>query len=252
MATVPSVAGLHARYIVVRALAGVLLLALGYELWYALTNPLGVVHFWGADYAIYMDSARRFLAGHGFYTPAQFDPNAADPLTGTTVYPPIALLLFVPFSFAPPPVWWMVPVGTIVYVAWRQCKTDWQRVALIGSLVPFSLVPLASGNGSLWVAAALVAGNRWGWPAAFIVIKPTLGPLALVGIRTRGWWIVMAGLALVSLAILPMWFDWVRVISAFRGAPYYWPTIVSPAWPLLWLATLRLPESRRSTPERPG
>jgi hypothetical protein len=236
----PYLAPLRAKYVAIRVLTGVLLLALGYELWVAATNPLGVLHYWGADYGVYMEAARRFLAGGGFYASWQFDASVTDISLHSTVYPPIGLLLFVPFSLLPPPAWWIVPLGTIAYVARRQCRTDWQRVALLAALVsPSSITALVAGNGTLWVAAAVVAGNRWGWPAAFIVLKPSLAPWALVGIRSRGWWIVMTVLVVVSLAMPPMWFDWVTVISAWRAAPAYLPSTLSLELAMLWFATRR-------------
>ncbi len=229
---------LQARRVAVRVAAGVLLLAIGYELFYSITNPIGVVHYWGADYSVYMEGARRWLSGGAFYQPF------------TVFYPPIALLLFVPMSVLPAAVWWVIPVGAIAYVAVRQCRSDWQRVALLAALADFALVPLASGNGSLWVAAGIVAGNRWGWPAAFIVLKPNLAPWALVGARRRAFWVVLAGLALVSLLMLPLWFDWLHALQTWYASPEwtrgstasspgenYLTGLLSPTFALLWFAT---------------
>jgi hypothetical protein len=238
----PSDAVIRPRHVAVRVVAGVLLLAFVYQLYVAATHPLGVLHHWGADSTIYLDAARRFIAGGSFYANWQFQP-ATDPALNGQYYPPIALLVFVPMSLLPAPAWWAVPVATIAYVAWRQCRTDWQRVALLAA-VTLSITPFVAGNGTLWVAAAMVAGNRWGWPAAFIILKPTLAPWALVGFRSREWWIVMVALLLLSLLMLPMWFEWLRVLSAWPAASSYLPSVLSLELALLWLATRR--------PRRPG
>jgi hypothetical protein len=232
---------LQSHRIAVRVAAGVLLLAIGYELFYSITNPLGVVHSWGADYSVYMETTRRWLSGGDFYRPF------------TVFYPPIALLALIPMSYLPAALWWAIPVATIAYVAARQCRSDWQRVALLAALADFALVPLASGNGSLWVAAAIVAGNRWGWPAALIALKPNLAPWMLVGVRRRSFWIVLGALALVSLVLLPMWVGWAQALEGWYANPAwrqgnpgfaspgedYLTSFLSPMFALLWFATRR-------------
>lgn len=228
-------AGVDWHRVAVLTLAGVLLLALGYQVWISATHPLGVFGHWGADYTGYMNATRTFLDGGSFYTTEPIVTEAQRIVS--IFYPPIVLLLFIPMSLLPAVAWWLVPVGTIAYVAYRQCLTDWQRVALLAALASGFIVPLVSGNGTLWVAAAIVAGNRWGWPAAFIVIKPTLAPWALIGIRSRSWWVATAGLGLASLALLPMWFDWARVILGYRDGGYYLAALLSPGLLLLWFAT---------------
>lgn len=242
---------LQVHRVAVRVAVGVLLLAIGFEVFYSITNPLGVVHHWGADYAVYMDGTRRWLSGGDLYRPF------------TVFYPPIALLVLVPMSYLPAASWWAIPIGTIAYVLVRQCRSDWQRVALLAAVADFALVPLASGNGSLWIAAGIVAGNRWGWPAALIVLKPNLAPWALVGIRRRRFWLVLAALALVSLLMLPMWFDWLHALQGWysspawsQGAPGlasggedYLTGLLSPPFALLWFAT-RAPDGPASSRER--
>lgn len=226
------------HFVATRTVAGVLALAFGYQLLVAATNPLGVLHYGGADYSVYMEATRRFLAGGRLYEPFQ------------VMYPPMALVLFVPFAFLPAVLWWVVPLGTIAYVAVRQCRTDWQRVALLASLVPFTLTPIATGNGSIWVAAAVVAANRWRWPSCLVLLKPTFAPWALIGIRSRTWWVGLGLLAVVSLALMPLWFEWARGLVAWHASPVwsagsdqasrgedYLTALLSPGLPLLWFAT---------------
>ncbi len=62
------------------------------------------------DYRLYMDATERWLRGGPFYEPYQL----AGPYTisaGDILYPPVALWLFVPLSFLPACMWWLVPLG---------------------------------------------------------------------------------------------------------------------------------------------
>ena len=69
------------------------------------------------------------------------------------------------------------------------------------------------GNPSMWVAAAVAAGTMFGWPAVLAALKPTLAPFALIGIRTKRWWIAAAALGIVLVAMLPDCAEYVRVIA---------------------------------------
>ncbi len=56
----------------------------------------------GGDFALYRDAASRWLSGHGFYESWQLTGHyaiwsGASPI----LYPPVALLLFIPFTFLP-------------------------------------------------------------------------------------------------------------------------------------------------------
>jgi hypothetical protein len=87
----------------------------------------------------------------------------------------------------------------------------------------------------MWFAAFVALGTIYHWPSVLVLIKPTLAPFALVGIRHRSWWIALAALAVVSLVFLPMWQDWLAVTLNARGpyvSPFYsWqqvPLMLSP------------------------
>jgi len=57
----------------------------------------------------------------------------------------------------------------------------------------------------MWIGAAIAAGVRWGWPSTFVSFKPSLAFFALLGIRSRAWWIAVGGIALASLPLLSLW-----------------------------------------------
>jgi ABC-type uncharacterized transport system permease subunit len=71
---------------------------------------------------------------------------------------------------------------------------------------------------TIWLVAALALGTRWPAFAAFVLVKPTLAPFALLGARDRAWWLVV-GLGLLSAILLaPMMADWARALGNLRGA----------------------------------
>lgn len=174
----------------------------------------------GMDYVFYRDVGARWLADGSFYLPRQLEGPYVAELMVDVLYPPNALYLFVPFALLPGVLstfaWWAAPIGVSLYVLrWLQPK-PW---ALLGMAVlfvwPQSIAAFLFGNTNIWAVACLFAGIRWGWPAALLVLKPTLAPFCLVFVRRRAFWIGLAVLGLVSLPLLPPWLDYV---TAMRGA----------------------------------
>ena len=101
------------------------------------------------------------------------------------------------------------------------------------------------------MAAFLALGTIWGWPSVLVALKPTLIPFMVVGIRRRSWWLAAGVLAVVSLAFLPLWFDYARVLLNARGP------LVSPWYslgnvPLLLIPLIARFNSRRPLPEVGG
>ena len=98
----------------------------------------------------------------------------------------------------------------------------------------------------MWMVAAEAAGFLLGWPAVLVFLKPTLAPFALAGAWHRSWWIALGLLLLANLALLPLWGQWVTVITnSGLGAGYslyQLPLMAVPfvAWlgsragPLIW------------------
>jgi hypothetical protein len=82
---------------------------------------------------------------------------------------------------------------------------------------PITGTKLIYGNPSMWVAAAIALATVWRWPAALVLLKPTLAPFALIGIHRRSWWITLAIMVAVTLLFLPMWADAVRVLVDSRN-----------------------------------
>jgi hypothetical protein len=170
------------------------------------------------DFDFYRSVGGQWLADGSYYLQRQTEgPYVATLLgTGTPVdilYPPSALLLFVPFTYLPAALWWIIPTSLL---AW--CVASWKPAPLtLAVSVALLLWPRAIGawlfgNSDIWVVAAIASGLRFGWPAIFLTIKPTFAPLALVGIRSRPWWIVAAAMLATVVVALPLWSDYVTAM----------------------------------------
>jgi hypothetical protein len=171
----------------------------------------------GVDRATYMDGAQRWLHGGSFYLDRQLH-GPYETRMGDLLYPPTALWLFVPASFLPAPLWWAIPIGFVAWSVWRWRPRAWAWPILALCLAwPNTTIAFVTAYPGLWVAAIIAAGLRWGWPGALVLLKPSLLPFALIGIRTRGWWLATGGLVLLTLPVLGMIPDWLRAVVDGRG-----------------------------------
>ena len=152
-------------------------------LWQAVSDPnLNV----GADYQLYMEATRRWAQGGPFYEPYQL----AGPYTirhGDVLYPPVALLLFLPFTLLPAALWWAIPIATTlaILLRLRPSVVVWPVMAACVGWQPAQLL-IINGNPVLWVMTAVGLGTIFRWPYVFALIKPTLFVFALVGARDPG------------------------------------------------------------------
>lgn len=171
------------------------------------------------DYVFYGEIAARYLADGTYYLPGQLaGPYDLVPMSDV-LYPPTALLLFVPFAVLPAVLWWVVPLG-VTGLALARWRPPLGGVALILLLLswPRAHAAFLFGNTDMWVMAAVAAGLLWGWPAIFITVKPSLLPLAAIGIRHRAWWIGAGGLVCLAVVQLPLWLDYLKVMRDVRLA----------------------------------
>lgn len=172
-----------------------------------------------ADHAIYLSAAERIRSGgpvyQGWQLAGPYGIEAAPEL-----YPPTTVFgLIVPMSYLPDVLWWAIPLTIIAGFVITQRPSMWGWVAILACLAfPRSWIAIASGGLSLWVTAAVALGLRFGWPAIAVLVKPSLAPFALIGIRSRWWWVAaLVGLA-VSVAMLPLWLDYLTVMRNFHDA----------------------------------
>jgi hypothetical protein len=169
----------------------------------------------GVDYQIYMSAARRWLTGEGFFFPFQL----AGPYViagGEVLYPPVVLWLLVPFSFLPALLWWLVPVVLTLLAARAMRPRPWG--VLVGAVIlvlPIAQEPILWGNPVIWLVPAVAWGLLAGWPAAAVLVKPTLAPFILAGLtHPRPLLAGLAGLALlcVPFGVQP-WLDWLTALG---------------------------------------
>lgn len=235
------------RLVIERALAKATLivlcvaLGLGLAVGVVVLGPAGDI---GTDYQFYRDAAARWLAGGGFYRPEQL----AGPYTvwsGVDVlYPPTALLLFVPFTFLPAILWWLIPsaVLAICVAGWR--PGWWTLCAVVALLLPYrAFGAFLWGNTDMWGAAAVAAGLRWGWPAALLALKPSVLPWAIVGAGRPSFWRMAGLVGMVSVAFWPMWPDYIAVVrNGSAGVGYSVGSLSLYAVPIVAWAANRLRE----------
>lgn len=171
----------------------------------------------GADLSLYLGATRSCLAGGPFYHARQL--AGPYPLEdGDILYPPTAIPLFAAFLTLPPVLFWALPLGTVAAVVARHRPAPWAwpLMALCLLYVPTG-VKVVHGNPVMWVGAALALGTVWGWPSVLVLLKPSLAPLALLGVRRRSWWAAAGAMGLMSLLFAPMWGDWLRAVLDSRG-----------------------------------
>jgi len=172
----------------------------------------------GSDYGLYMDATRRWIAGGSFYPTWQLaGPYLAAELP--ILYPPQALLLFVPFTFLPAILWFAIPTALTAWViiGHRPRRWTWPVMLALFTFFPMEWLPYVSGTPTIWIVAALAVGTRWGWPAALVLIKPTLAPFALIGIRHHAWWVAMTAIAALGLVFAPLTLEWIRSVMNLSG-----------------------------------
>lgn len=197
----------------------------------------------GADLTLYVQATRGWLSGSGFY-PAHQLSGPYVITDGDILYPPTAILLFLPFLILPAILFWLIPAAAVSWVLLRHRPAAWTWPLMALCLAyPPTTVKLVHGNPFIWVTMAVAFGTLYGWPAVFAVLKPTLAPFALIGIRARRWWMIAAGLALVSLPFGTLWSQYLTVVMDSRngaGALYSLSDVPLVLVPLVaWLGRSR-------------
>jgi hypothetical protein len=209
----------------------------------------------GVDYRLYMDTATRWLQGGPYFNPYQL--AGSYPISaGDILYPPVALVLFVPFTLLPASLWWAVPAGALGFclIRLRPGPLAWPFMALCLAWPP-TLVKIVTGNPVIWAVAAMALGVLYYWPSVLVLIKPSLFPFALFGANKRRWWLALGGFALVCLPFGALWVDWIRSLINSQGGGLAYSALEIPmlALPIVaWLGRTRrraseLPESYWAT-----
>lgn len=198
----------------------------------------------GVDYHLYIDTAAGWLHGGSYFQPYQ----VAGPYqisAGDILYPPVALLLFVPFTFLPAILWWLIPAAAIGWclVRLRPAPLAWPLLAACLAW-PTTPLKILTGNPVIWAVAALALGVVYAWPSVLVLIKPSLFPFALFGARSRRWWLALGALAAVSLPFGSLWIDWFQSVLNSQGGGIAYSSLEIPmlAFPVVaWLGRTKPP-----------
>jgi hypothetical protein len=179
----------------------------------------------GADFGVHLAMAQRWLDTGVMYGPNQLvrpytNGEPWTPAGMVNMYPPIAMVLFVPFLWLPAFLWRVIPLGTTAAIVawWRPAWWSWPLMALALAPLPFSAA-VAMGNSHMWFVAFIALATRWPAAAILLAIKPSVFPLALLFARSRSWWIAGVLAAVVSLAFgLGYWLQWVKAAGNLTGS----------------------------------
>lgn len=184
----------------------------------AATSPIAS---WGSDYDWVMGQAHRILSGGEWY-PAweKAGPFVHGDAVWADLYPPTTVLfLFLPLSLAGGLAWWTIPLLIIAWVlAYHQPSLEgWAVIAAIAAFWPATWTSVQIGNPTMWMVAFLGLGTMYRWPAAFLLLKPTLAPFALIGAGNRGWWVVVLVFVASLMVLSGPWLEYAQVIANMRG-----------------------------------
>lgn len=170
----------------------------------------------GGDLALYRRVTDVWIAGGNLYSEHQVSgPYVND---SASLYPPVAAVVMAPLLHLPDVLWWFIPVTvTAVCVLWQR-PGIW---AVAGMLWCASLLPsvwlVSAGNPALWIMMAVALATKWRSMAAFVVLKPSLFPFALIGMRSYRWWAVILCWAAISVLFLPETIQWSQAVLNARG-----------------------------------
>lgn len=174
----------------------------------------------GADFVYFRSVAEHWLQTGELYGQRQLaGPYEVETLVDV-LYPPNALLLFVPFVWLPWPLWWLIPVTVFAWSLRRLRPAAWTWPFIAAGLAyPPTISQFIYGNTNTWVAAAVAAGFVLCWPGVMVLLKPSFLPFALVGVTSRRWWVALAVLAAASVPFGGLWIDYA---TAMRNSSLTW------------------------------
>jgi len=204
-------------FVVPRALTIVVLIVAAAELKWGLDSK-GWSTVVGRDLSIYIEASRRLLSGGSWYLERQL--HGAYPIQhGDVLFPPLTVWFFGPWLVLPGPLYILIPVILTLRLI-RPSPWGWVIIALLIAY-PFSLLRTLAGNPNTWLMALVALALAFRWPGALILLKPSFLPFALVGIRTRGWWITAGVLVVLSLPFLSATLAYPGVVLSSTGGLAY-------------------------------
>ena len=199
-------------------------------------------HALGLDLDFFRGISRHWLDTGEFYLPRQLSgPYVVETLVDV-LYPPFALYLFLPFLVLPSFLWWAIPITVFsACILWlRPARWSWPLI-MLGIAWPQTVSQILYGNTNMWIAAFIAAGLCLWWPSVLVLVKPSLAPFALIGIRRRRWWVALGILGLASIPFGSLWLDYAAAVRnsslGLAHALVTVPLMLAPVW--AWLARAR-------------
>lgn len=193
---------------------------------FAAINLVPLIPHWpGHDFRLYRDATANWLATGEFYPTLQL-AGPYPVVSNEILYPPVALILFAPFTVLPSVFWVIIPTAFLAWMVYRSKPSPerWAVILLLMTLpilapVSWTVELAIDGNPIIWVAVIVGLATRFPFFGPFALLKPAplLLPFAAIGIRSRSWWLGLAVLAGLSAVFLPMWFDFLTVVQNARG-----------------------------------
>ena len=180
-------------------------------------SPSGVTGLVGADFNIYMDATRSWASSGDWYLARQLHgPYRIE--YGDVLYPPLLLYLTIPFIVVPEPVWWLVPLGAVMWSLRRLGPLPWALpLMMICLVVPLTTEQFIKGNPVMWVMAIEAVCLARGWPTVLVLLKPSLVPFAFLGVRRWAWWLLLVGVGIACIPVLGPALAYPQVILDSRG-----------------------------------
>lgn len=177
----------------------------------------------GIDFGIYMQALDRWLDTGQWYQARQLTGPYAIAL-GDVLYPPVLIVLLLPFKVLGGLAWALTPLAIISLSVWRQRPRLWATVLILLCVaIPYTPAKFVFGNPVIWAAAALALaigpGRLSHWPAAFVLLKPSVAVFAFFGVRDRRWWLAAVGLGAISLLFLEATLQYPQVLLDARTNP---------------------------------
>lgn len=194
-------------------------------------------HAVDADRVYYASVGQRWLDTGELYTARQLDGPYVVQANVDNLYPPTAIPFLVAAVYLPALLYYLIPLGATAALVgwWRPAAWTWPILAILLAW-PRGLSNIIYGNSDIWIQAAVAGGLLVGWPALLILMKPSVIPFAVVGMRHRSFWIGLLLVAAASLVALDLWRQYAIAIgnadaewwySLEDTPPYFLPIV---AW----------------------
>ena len=210
----------RALLVVVGGLGGLVVLrALAYAI--QLKDVLDLLTW--SDHRVFMEAAARLRGDGPLYREFQLaGPYSVRHYTASTMVdlnPPTTYVLVTAMSFLPDVLWWVIPLSVLAAMVWcwRPSLTGW-AVILACFAPPWAWDAIVSGGMIMWVAAFIALGTRWPFFFAGVLVKPSLFPFALLGIRSPLWWVAVIAGGFVAVLTLPLWIEYAKAITNLSDA----------------------------------